>query len=96
VVATNDATRSLDVEAGMHLWVANEPEKFARAVVEALQGPERDRIARNGRKYVEDRHNWPNLLEEIDRHLEGLARPLAEAVPLRAGPRLGLSARCKS
>jgi len=80
----------------MHLWVANEPEKFARAVVEALQGPERDRIARNGRKYVEDHHNWPNLLEEIDRHLEGLARPLAEAVPLRAGPRLGLSARCKS
>jgi sugar transferase (PEP-CTERM/EpsH1 system associated) len=100
VVATRDATRSLGVEAGTHLWVENEPERFARAVAEALQGPERDRIARNARKYVEDHHSWPVLLQEVDRHLEALdaAEPDSPSLPLRTGrgQRFELSARYKS
>jgi glycosyltransferase involved in cell wall biosynthesis len=98
LVATHDATRSLGVEAGTHLWVENQPEEFAQAVVEALQGPDRDRIARNGRKYVEDHHAWPSLLEQIDRHLDTLdpQYPVSGPVPLRGGQRLELSAQCKS
>jgi sugar transferase (PEP-CTERM/EpsH1 system associated) len=96
VVATRDATRSLGVEAGTHLWIENEPERFAGAVVEALRGPERDRIARNARKYVEDHHSWRDLLEEVDRYLEALAQPVPDSVPRRGEPRLELSARCKS
>src|SRR5262249_13884496 len=72
LVATRDATRSLGVEAGKHLWVENDPDKFAQAVVQALQGPDRDRMARNARQYVEAHHGWPSLLQEIDRHLDSL------------------------
>jgi sugar transferase (PEP-CTERM/EpsH1 system associated) len=100
VVATRDATRSLGVEAGTHLWVANEPEEFALALVEALQGPAREQIARNARRYVEDHHSWPELLKQIDRHLEALdpAPASSGAAVLRTAgaQRLELSARYKS
>jgi len=95
LVATRDATRSLGVEAGTHLWVENEPDTFAQAVLEALQGPDRDRIARNARKYVEDHHGWPSLFAQLDRHLEALdpQLPVSGPVSLRGGQRLELSAQ---
>jgi sugar transferase (PEP-CTERM/EpsH1 system associated) len=98
LVATHDATRSLGVEAGVHLWVENRPEKFAHAVVEALMGPRREQIAENARKYVERHHSWPALLTQVDHHLEALNPAHQTGAPLRAagGQRLELSARCKS
>ena len=100
VIATHDATRSLGVTAGTHLWVANEPENFAQAVMEALKGPRREEIARNARRYVEEHHSWPVLLKEIDCHLETLnpAHAVPASVPLRpaGGERLGLSVQVKS
>jgi glycosyltransferase involved in cell wall biosynthesis len=98
LVATHDATRSLGVQAGVHLWVENGAEEFAHAVVEALTGPRRDEIARNARKYVEDHHSWPVLLTQVDRHLEALNPAHQLGAPLRAagGQRLELSARFKS
>lgn len=98
LVATHDATRSLGVEAGVHLWVENGPEKFAHAVVEALMGSRREQIASNARKYVEDHHSWPVLLTQVDRHLEALNPAHQPGTPLRAaaGQRLELSARYKS
>jgi sugar transferase (PEP-CTERM/EpsH1 system associated) len=100
VVATREATRALGIQAGYHLWVENEPAGFARAVVEALQGPTREAIARNARKYVEDSHDWPSLLTGIDRHLEALGQtpssPSDGSVALRPSPQLELSARYRS
>jgi len=98
LVATHDATRSLGVEAGVHLWVENQPEKFAAAVVEALTGPKREQIAANARKYVETHHSWPDLLSLVDRHLEALNPAHQSGTPLRAAgsQRLELSARYKS
>ena len=98
LVATHDATRSLGVEAGVHLWVENQPDKFAHAVVEALMGPKREQIAQNARKYVENHHSWPQLLSQVDRHLEVLNPAHQTGTTLRAaaGQRLELSARCKS
>jgi hypothetical protein len=80
------------------LWIENESEKFAQAVMEAMAGPERDRIARNARKYVETHHRWSTLLKEIDRYLEALdpARPVSGTVSLRGGQCLELSAPCQS
>jgi sugar transferase (PEP-CTERM/EpsH1 system associated) len=102
VVATADATRSLGVQAGQHLWVENEPARFAHAVVEALQGPGREQIARNARQYVESHHNWPHLLKDFDRHLDMLRPPRAASCDSSATPRSAagqtfeLSASCKS
>jgi polysaccharide biosynthesis protein PslH len=102
VVATREATRSLGIRAGYHLWVENEPQRFASAVVEALQGADREAIALNGRSYVEDKHNWPRLLKDIDHYLDALrpsqSAPSDDHVALRppASQRLEQLARYKS
>ncbi|MEO8300265.1 MAG: TIGR03087 family PEP-CTERM/XrtA system glycosyltransferase [Rhizomicrobium sp.] len=99
VVATHDATRSLGVQAGHHLWVEKEPRRFANAVVEALQGPDRDKLARNARGYVEVHHSWPRLMQDFEHHLE-LLRPDPRGNPAAAraaaSQKLELSAPCKS
>jgi len=101
VVATREATRSLGVKPGHHLWVENEPRRFAKAVIEALQGPSAEPVARNSRQYVEDHHDWPAVLKEVDRYLEALQpahSPSTEGqAPSRAAdPSLQLAARWKS
>jgi glycosyltransferase involved in cell wall biosynthesis len=99
VVATHDATRSLGVTAGHHLWVENEPHRFASAVIEALQGPDRDKLARNGRHYVEVHHSWTSLMRDFERHLELLQPPAGlrdSAAVARPVPKLEFSAPCKS
>ena len=100
VVATHDATRSLGVKAGYHLWVENEPRRFANAVVEALQGPDRDKLARNARDYVEVHHSWAALMKNFERHLDLLQAPRTGArdglMAARRGPKLEFSAPCKS
>jgi sugar transferase (PEP-CTERM/EpsH1 system associated) len=100
VVATHDATRSLGVTAGHHLWVEKDPRRFANAVVEALQGPDRDSVARNGRKYVEVHHSWAGLMQDFEHHLELLRRPDPRGNPAAAraaaSQQLELSAPCKS
>ena len=100
VVATHDATRSLGVQAGHHLWVENEPRRFANAIVEALQGPDRDKLARNARNYVEVHHSWTGLMKNFERHLELLRPPRAGAcdapMAARPAPQLEFSTPCKS
>jgi sugar transferase (PEP-CTERM/EpsH1 system associated) len=75
LVATREATRSLAVEPGNQLWVANDPADFAAAVLAALQSSERDKIAQRGYRYVERHHNWPNLLADFDLQLDKLQQP---------------------
>jgi glycosyltransferase involved in cell wall biosynthesis len=62
--------RALDVVAGSDLLCENEPQDFARAVIEAAQGPDRMRIAANGRLYVERHCDWERNLATLDRLLE--------------------------
>ena len=101
VVATHDATRSLGVQAGHHLWVENDPRRFANAVVEALQGPDREVLARNARAYVEVHHSWAGLMKDFERYLEPLRPARADinhgpaALRPAAGQQLKLSAPCK-
>jgi len=43
VVATREATRALDVQNGTHLWIENEPRRFAAAVVPTPEGHRKPR-----------------------------------------------------
>lgn len=69
VVATGAATRGLDVVPGRDLWVADHPRSFAEAVIAAATGPERMRIAANGRALVEQDYDWDVTLAGLDRIL---------------------------
>jgi sugar transferase (PEP-CTERM/EpsH1 system associated) len=73
VVATWEATRALSVTSGDHLWIENDPARFAAAVLAACNGADRMRVARNGRKYVEKHHDWRQNLAVIDDLLGRLA-----------------------
>jgi sugar transferase (PEP-CTERM/EpsH1 system associated) len=72
VVATWEATRALGVSSGTHLWVANDPQHFANAVVSALKGSDRDRISQAGHDYVIQNHGWKPLLRRLDSELDGV------------------------
>lgn len=70
VVATVPASRGLDVVPGQDLWVEDDPARFAEAVIAAATGPDRERIAANGRRRVERDYDWANTLGALDRLLE--------------------------
>ena len=77
VVATREATRALGVRSGTHLWVANDPQHFADAVLSALKGDDRERIAQAGRDYVVQNHSWPAVLAGLEL---GTGKPWAGTV----------------
>jgi polysaccharide biosynthesis protein PslH len=81
VVATREATRALGVRSGIHLWVANDPQHFADAILSALKGNDRDKIARSGHEYVVQNHSWQAVLANLDTELESVrqaqGRPVA-------------------
>ena len=79
VVATTHAARALAVEAGRELLIADEPDAFAEAVVDAATGSDRDRIAECGLRYVEEHHNWNRNLADLDRLLSTAPQVRAHA-----------------
>lgn len=81
VVATLAASRGLDVVPGRDLWVAEAPHAFADAVIAAATGPDRWRIAANGRALVEREYDWAATLKTLDRLLE--AEPAARCEAAR-------------
>jgi sugar transferase (PEP-CTERM/EpsH1 system associated) len=86
VVATRAATRALDAQPGRDFWLADEPGLFADAVVAAAMGPERARVAANGRRFVEQRHDWTRNLADLDALLETAAGKVNAVAPLHSQP----------
>jgi glycosyltransferase involved in cell wall biosynthesis len=59
VVTTPIGCEGLDVIAGDHLMIAEEPEEFAQQVITLVKSPEmRKRMGANGRKLVEEKYGW--------------------------------------
>ncbi len=74
VVATWEATRALNVRSGTHLWIANDTQDFANAVVSAVKGSDRDRVSQAAHDYVVRNHNWMPILARLDEELDKLKR----------------------
>ena len=74
VVATHEATRALQVVSGEHLWIENDPARFASAVMTAIQSPTRQSVVERARRYVEQNHNWNDIFAVLDRDLDRLAQ----------------------
>src|SRR5262245_25575291 len=88
VVASGAAFSGIDAMAGRDLRVADEPEAFAREVVDLLgDGALRERVARAGRACVEANHNWDRLLPRLEALVTGGERDAAAPRRTRARSR---------
>jgi glycosyltransferase involved in cell wall biosynthesis len=69
VIATSIGAEGLEVEGQKHLLIADEPQKFADAVVSLLGSPsKRIELGRSARALVENRYSWDRCalnLEEV-------------------------------
>lgn len=71
VVATSKGAEGLDVQHGVHLYLADEPETFADAVVQVLEDQTlRQSLAINAYQLVQERYNWGAVLPAFE-HLMG-------------------------
>jgi sugar transferase (PEP-CTERM/EpsH1 system associated) len=86
VVATTAASRALDAQPGRDFWLADDPDAFADAVVSAAMGPERARIAANGRRFVESNHDWARNLASLDTLMETAAGKVNAVTSLHGEP----------
>jgi glycosyltransferase involved in cell wall biosynthesis len=79
VVSTTVGAEGLPMVPGEHYLRADDSEHFAAAVVELLRNPERrEAIARAGRRLVEERYAWAQVVREFATRCE-------EAVAAHAG-----------
>lgn len=77
VVATPQAAKGIQAMPQKHFLVGENPESFAKWVIEVLQRPDlQESLSEAGRKKVEEVHAWPASMEILDTIL---AR--AESVP---------------
>jgi sugar transferase (PEP-CTERM/EpsH1 system associated) len=81
VVASTIAQRGLEAEAGRHLHVEDDPERFAARVVTLLRSPEaRQTMGQLGRAFVEAHHAWDTACGRLDGMIRSVVR--AETVPI--------------
>ena len=63
VVSTSKGAEGLDVETGVHLFLADNPGEFAGAVINLLQNPELcSKISTNAQQLVEEKYNWATMM----------------------------------
>ena len=71
VVSTTVGAEGLGLEDGRHFVAADDPEKFADAVIGLLRNPERQRtLGQAGRDLVETYYSWPTIAREFEERCE--------------------------
>jgi glycosyltransferase involved in cell wall biosynthesis len=71
VVSTTKGAEGLDVVAGEHLLIADEPQTFAAAVIGLLINEElRGKLAVNARRRVAERYDWKNIGQQFVARVE--------------------------
>ena len=67
VVSTTIGAEGLAVTNGLHLLLADSPEKFADCTLGLLRSPEqRAQLGKAGRKLVEERYSWDRAAETLE------------------------------
>jgi len=81
VVATPQSCAALEVTNGENILIAEEPEEFAQQVLGLLDDEGfRERMGRNGRRYVEEHHDW----RDVAQRLEEIYQEVIASFPWRA------------
>jgi sugar transferase (PEP-CTERM/EpsH1 system associated) len=75
VVATSKAHEGLDARPGRHLFIEDDPGRFADLVVKLLDSPQlRAAVGGAARSFVEDHHSWTGSMAKLDRVLAEVTR----------------------
>ena len=75
VVTTSVGAAGIEAEIGRDLIIADEPKEFASKVIQLLDDPKlRREIGQNGRRLVEEKYNWPDVVNRFDRIYEQIRR----------------------
>jgi glycosyltransferase involved in cell wall biosynthesis len=71
VVTTSVGAAGIEAKVGHDLIVADEPKEFASKVIQLLDDPElRREIGQNGRRLVEEKYNWPDVVGRLEKIYE--------------------------
>lgn len=80
VVSTTVGAEGLELTPDVHLWVADQPEDFARKTVELLRSPvSRKRLGDAGRSYVQEQYDWNKIAVELESSWRQLSARVADA-----------------
>lgn len=75
VVSTSKGCEGLSGEDGRHLFIRDNPEDFAAAVVKLVNDNElSSQFRQSGRKLVEDRYDWHSIFEPVEKKIVELVR----------------------
>ena len=85
VVSTTIGAEGLPVTPGVDIVIADEPARFAQAVVDLVHDlPARRRLAQAARRLVVERYDWSRVAQQFEQALAGLDRaraPSSDATP---------------
>lgn len=75
VISTSIGARGIDISPEENIIIADEPEEFAKRVVELLEDEQlRQRIANNGRRLVETNYSWEKMADMLNKLFEEIVR----------------------
>ena len=67
IVTTTIATQALKVTDGVHLVIADEPQRFADAVVSLITNKKlRKELSVNARNYILEHHDWDQIGQKLE------------------------------
>jgi glycosyltransferase involved in cell wall biosynthesis len=66
-VAMSLAAQAIEVNPGKDIILADDPNDFARAVIDLLQNQKlRESLGLNGRKLIENKYSWPIIVQKLE------------------------------
>ena len=72
VVTSSAGNHGIGGASGEHLYVADDPEEFAKKISTLLRGERWSELSENGRRFVEDNFTWEKSALKLEQVLEQL------------------------